>query len=359
MNRKLNFSAGPATLPLSVLEQAQADLVDYKGAGMSVMEMSHRSKSYDEIHNNAIADIRKLLGAGDDYEVLFLQGGASLQFYMAPINLMSDKDATADYIVTGSWSQKAVKEAKRVANVNIAGSSEDKNFNYLPKELSLTDEAAYVHITTNNTIYGTQWHSLPEIGKVPLIADMSSDILSRPLKMDDYAMIYAGAQKNMGPSGVTLVVIRKDLLERSNDEIPTMLNYQTHASKNSLFNTPPTWGIYLLGLNAQWLLNQGGLPAIAETNAAKAKIIYELVENNDFYTATAAKDDRSWMNVTFTTPNADLDQHFLEASVAADMTNLKGHRSVGGIRASIYNAMSIENVRTLADFMNDFANKNG
>jgi phosphoserine aminotransferase len=359
MNRKINFSAGPATLPLSVLEQAQADLVDYKGAGMSVMEMSHRSKVYDEIHNNAIRDLKLLMGIGDNYEVIFLQGGASLQFYMTPVNFMKPNGGSADYVVTGSWSQKAVKEAKRVGHVHISGSSEDSNFNYIPKELTFSEGADYVHITTNNTIYGTQWHDLPDFGHTPLVGDMSSDILSRPVDVNKYAMIYAGAQKNMGPSGVTLVVIRKDILERCHKEIPTMLNYSTHTEKNSLFNTPPTWGIYLLGLNAQWLLNQGGLPVIAETNATKAKLLYGLVDGSDFYTGTAAKEDRSWMNTTFTTPNADLDKRFIEESVEAGMTNLKGHRSVGGIRASIYNAMSIENVQALVDFMKDFSNRNG
>ncbi|MBL93011.1 MAG: 3-phosphoserine/phosphohydroxythreonine aminotransferase [Myxococcales bacterium] len=358
MNRVINFSAGPATLPLQVLEQAQADLVDYKGAGMSVMEMSHRSKVYDEIHNGAIASLRKLMGIGEDHEILFLQGGASLQFYMAPLNLLT-VSRKADYVVTGAWSQKAVKEAQRVGEVNIAGTSEAENFNYIPEELNLTPNADYVHITTNNTIFGTQFHDTPNVGDVPLVADMSSDILSRPVDMSKYAMIYGGAQKNMGPSGVTLVIIRKDLLERSQKELPTMLNYQTHASKNSLFNTPPTWGIYLLGLNAQWLLDQGGLPAIAELNAAKSKILYDAIDNSGFYKGTAANKDRSWMNVTFTTPNADLDAKFIQASIEAKMTNLKGHRSVGGIRASIYNAMPLESVKTLVAFMNDFAQQNG
>lgn len=358
MNRKLNFSAGPAALPLSVLEQAQADLVDYKGAGMSVMEMSHRSKVYDEIHNTAIENLKTLIGIDDNYEVVFLQGGASLQFYMAPLNFMTGS-RSADYVVTGSWSKKAVKEAKRVGAVHIAGSSEDANFNYIPKNLDLNKNADFVHITTNNTIYGTQWHDTPNVGDAPLVGDMSSDILSRPLDVKKYAMVYAGAQKNMGPSGVTTVIIRKDLLERCHDDLPTMLNYTTHTEKNSLFNTPPTWGIYLLGLNAQWILNQGGLPSIAESNAAKAKMLYDLVDGNDFYSGTANKEDRSWMNVTFTTPNPDLDKLFIEDSVKADMTNLKGHRSVGGIRASIYNAMTLKNVKALADFMTHFANKNG
>ena len=358
MSRVINFSAGPATLPLQVLEQAQADLVDYKGAGMSVMEMSHRSKSYDEIHNGAIASLRKLMGISDDYEVLFLQGGASLQFYMAPLNLLTESK-TADYVVTGAWSQKAVKEAKRVGDVNVAATSEGENFNYIPKNLNLNPKADYVHITTNNTIFGTQWHDTLDTAGVPLVADMSSDILSRAIETSKYGMIYGGAQKNMGPSGVTLVVIRKDLLARGGNEVPTMLSYKTHADKNSLFNTPPTWGIYLLGLNAQWLLDQGGLPAMAELNATKAKLLYDAIDASDFYSGTAQKEDRSWMNVTFTSPNAELDAKFIEASVAAGMTNLKGHRSVGGIRASIYNAMPVENVRTLVSFMKDFEQSNG
>ncbi|MDH3402789.1 MAG: 3-phosphoserine/phosphohydroxythreonine transaminase [Acidobacteriota bacterium] len=359
-HRIINFSAGPAVLPLEVLEEAQRDLVDYKGAGLSVMEMSHRSPHYDAIHQGAIASLRSLVGIGEDYAVLFLQGGASLQFSMVPMNLMHPA-RKADYVLTGPWSQKALKEAVKEGGARAAGSSEGTGFDRIPaaSDLDLDGEADYVHFTSNNTIVGTQWRSEPEAGDVPLVADMSSDILSRPIDVARYGLIYAGAQKNLGPAGVTLVIVRKDLLERAPESLPTMLAYRTHAAKSSLYNTPPCWSIYVVGLACQWLERQGGLEAMARRNAEKAARLYDLIDAGDFYRGTAQVASRSLMNVPFRLPSEELESRFLETAKEADMTNLKGHRSVGGIRASIYNAMPLESVDRLVELMREFERTHG
>ena len=358
--RILNFSAGPAVLPLPVLEQAQRDLVALPGVGMSILEISHRSKTFDEIIGQAESSLRELLGIPDNYRVLFLQGGASLQFSMVPMNLLS-KDAIADYIITGSWSQKAAKEAKRVGKVNIAATTEDTNFSRIPQqhELKLDHSAAYVHITTNNTIFGTEWKKEPEVGDVPLVADASSDILSRSIPLEKYALIYAGAQKNMGAAGVTLVIIRNDLLELIPDHLHTMLDYRTHIEGNSLYNTPNTFGIYIMHLVCKWLQEKGGLLAMERENAAKAKLLYDVIDASGFYRGHADADSRSLMNVTFRLPSEDLEKQFVKESTAAGLDGLKGHRSVGGLRASIYNAFPHSGVEALVAFMKEFESKNG
>lgn len=356
--RIYNFSAGPAILPEEVLLEAQKDFYSYKGQGLSVMEMSHRSKTYDNIIKEAEADLRKLLNIGDNYSVLFLQGGATLQFSMVPMNIMKAK---ADYIVTGSWAKKAVKEAKRVGTVNIAASTESENFARIPKqeELKLDPEASYVHFTSNNTIFGTQYHKEPEVGNVPLVCDTSSDMLHKKIDINKYALIYAGAQKNMGPSGCTLVIIRKDLLERSSDNLHTYLNYKIHEEKESLYNTPPTYSIYIMGLVFKWLLNMGGLDKMYERNLTKANVLYDYMDSTDgFYKGTAAKEDRSLMNVTFRLPNEDLEKKLIAEATEKGFNGLKGHRSVGGLRASIYNAFPPKGVDDLVEFMKDFKAKN-
>ncbi len=356
--RIYNFSAGPAILPEEVLLEAQKDFYSYKGQGLSVMEMSHRSKTYDNIIKEAEADLRKLLNIGDNYSVLFLQGGATLQFSMVPMNIMKAK---ADYIVTGSWAKKAVKEAKRVGTVNIAASTESENFARIPKqeELKLDPEASYVHFTSNNTIFGTQYHKEPEVGNVPLVCDTSSDMLHKKIDINKYALIYAGAQKNMGPSGCTLVIIRKDLLERSSDNLHTYLNYKIHEEKESLYNTPPTYSIYIMGLVFKWLLNMGGLDKMYERNLTKANVLYDYMDSTDgFYKGTAAKEDRSLMNVTFRLPNEDLEKKLIAEATEKGFNGLKGHRSVGGLRASIYNAFPPNGVDDLVEFMKDFKAKN-
>jgi len=359
-HRIINFSAGPAVLPLEVLEEAQRDLVDYQGSGLSVMEMSHRSPHYDAIHQNALANLRSLMGISDDYAVLFLQGGASMQFAMAPMNLMYP-NRKADYIVTGVWSKKAIKEAKKLGEARVAGSSEETTFDRIPKpsELDFDPEADYLHFTSNNTIYGTQWKTEPGTGDVPLVADMSSDILSRPIDVGKYGLIYAGAQKNLGPAGVTLVIVRKDLLDRAPENTPTLLTYRTHAEKNSLFNTPPCWSIYIVGLACKWLERHGGVEAMEKRNTEKAAKLYDVFDSSDFYRGTVPVEDRSPMNIPFRLPTEELEKRFLEASVEAGMTNLKGHRSVGGIRASIYNAMPPENVDRLVELMREFERVEG
>lgn len=358
--RKYNFSAGPAILPEDVLKEAQENLFALPGLGMSILEISHRSKTFDKIINEAKQDLRSLLNINDDYEILFLQGGASLQFSMVPLNLMPTKNK-ADYIVTGSWSKKAVKEAKRAGTVNIAATGENENFKRIPKqeELKLDPDASYVHFTTNNTIYGTEWHTEPEVGNVPLVCDASSDILHNKIDVTKYALIYAGAQKNMGPSGVTLVIIRKDLLERSSDSLPTMLNYKTHVENNSLFNTPNTFGIYIIGLVAKWLIKLGGLDAMYKINKEKAEILYQCIDASaGFYKGHAEKESRSLMNVTFNLATEDLEKKLVAEATAAGFDGLKGHRSVGGLRASIYNAFPKKGVEDLVSFMKDFQNKN-
>jgi phosphoserine aminotransferase len=358
--RIFNFAAGPAVLPLEVLEEAQRDLVSLPGLGMSVLEISHRSKTFEDIIQGCERDMRTLAGIPDNYKVLFLQGGASLQFSMVPMNLLP-QGGSADYIVTGVWSQKAVKEAKRVGGVKIAGSTESENFARTPKlsELTLDPNAAYVHMTSNNTIYGTEWQWLPETGNVPLVSDMSSDIFSRPVDVAKHAMIYAGAQKNLAPAGVTIAIIREDLLERSPSTLPTMLNYKVHADNQSLYNTPPVFPIYIMRLVMTWLLKNGGLAAVEQVNTRKADKLYGEIDRTGFYRGHAAKDSRSRMNVTFRLPSEELEKKFAKEATAAGLDGLKGHRSVGGMRASIYNAFPEAGVDALVQFMREFEKKNG
>jgi phosphoserine aminotransferase len=358
--RIYNFSAGPAVLPLPVLEEAQRDLLSLPGVGMSILEISHRSKAFDEIIQQAESHLRQLLNLSNNYHVLFLQGGASLQFSMIPLNLLP-KDGSADYIITGSWSKKALKEAKRVGTINIAATTEAENFKRIPRqdELKLDEKAAYVHITTNNTIFGTQWRQEPETGNVPIVADASSDILSRPIAIEKYGLIYAGAQKNMGPSGVTLVIIREDLLKNIPDNLHTMLDYRIHVENKSLYNTPNTFGIYIVNLVCKWLLDKGGLAAMQKENEDKAKLLYDAIDATDFYRGHAEADSRSLMNVTFRLPSEDLEKQFVKEATAAKLDGLKGHRSVGGLRASIYNAFPREGVEALVSFMKEFEKKNG
>jgi len=359
--RIYNFSAGPAILPEDVLKEAQENLFALPGVGMSILEISHRSKAFDKIIAETKQDLKSLLSIGDNYELLFLQGGASLQFSMVPLNLMHP-DNKADYIVTGSWSKKAIKEAKRVGTVNIAASTEGENFKRIPKqnELKLDHDAAYVHFTSNNTIYGTEWHKEPEVGNVPLVCDASSDILHKKIDVNKYALIYAGAQKNMGPSGVTFVIIRKDMLERSQDSLHTMLNYKIHVENNSLYNTPTTFGIYIIGLVAKWLLKLGGLDAMYKINKEKAETLYNCIdESGGFYKGHAEIESRSLMNLTFNLATEELEKKLISEATAAGFDGLKGHRSVGGLRASIYNAFPKKGVEDLVAFMKDFQNKNG
>ncbi len=358
--RIFNFSAGPAVLPVPVLEEAQRDLVTLPGVGMSVMEISHRSKTFDEIIGRAESGLRELLGLPENYHVLFLQGGASLQFSMIPMNLLPT-GGSADYIVTGSWGKKAVKEAKREGNVNIAATTADGGFTRVPAqdELTLDKGAAYVHFTSNETIEGVEFKREPDTGDVPLICDASSDILSRPIPAEKYALIYAGAQKNMGPSGVTLVIIRDDLLQRIPDTLHTMLDYRTHIQNNSLYNTPNTFGIYIIDLVCKWLKGKGGLEGMLLENEAKARLLYDAIDATEFYRGHADTDSRSLMNVTFRLPSEELEKKFANEATAAGLDGLKGHRSVGGIRASIYNAFPQEGVAALVSFMKEFESKNG
>ena len=359
-HRIFNFSAGPAILPVPVLEEAQRDLVSLPGVGMSVLEISHRSKTFEGILAKTEQDLRALGNVPANYKVLFLQGGASMQFSMVPLNLLTE-GSTADYIVTGGWAQKAVKEAKRVGTVNIAASTESENFARIPRqdELKLTPGAAYVHITTNNTLFGTEWAAEPSVGDVPLVADTSSDMFSRPIDVARYGLIYAGAQKNLGPSGVTLVIIREDLLARSSKSLHTMLNYAVHAENGSMYNTPPCFGIYLMGLVMKWALSQGGLDAIGKHNERKAAKLYAEIDRSGFYRGTSDKASRSRMNITFRLPNEELEARFVKESTAAGLDGLKGHRSVGGMRASIYNAFPEGGVNALVQFMQEFEKKNG
>jgi phosphoserine aminotransferase len=359
--RIFNFSAGPAILPLPVLEQAQRELVSLPGVGMSVMEISHRSKTFEGLLETAIADMRELAGIPSNYRVLMLQGGATLQFSMVPMNLLGP-GMTADYIDTGTWADKAAKEAKRVGTVNVTGSTKSDGYNRIPSpaELALTPGAAYVHITTNNTIEGTEWRTLPQIASdVPLVADASSDIFSAPIEIGRFGLIYAGAQKNLGPSGVTVVIVREDLLARSQADLPVMLNYKVQAENNSLYNTPNTFGVYILGLTMKWLKSLGGLPAIGKINDRKAARLYAEVDRTGFYRGTAQPASRSLMNVTFRLRSEELETMFEKESTAAGLDGLKGHRSVGGMRASIYNAFPEEGVDALVDFMREFERKRG
>ena len=360
MTRIFNFSAGPAVLPVEVLEEAQRNLLSLPGVGMSILEISHRSKAFDDVIEGCEADLRALAGIPANYHVLFLQGGASLQFSMVPMNLLP-QGGSADYIVTGSWSQKAVKEAKRVGGVKIAGSTESENFARVPKasELTLDPNAAYVHLTTNNTIFGTEWHELPDAGTVPLVADTSSNMYSRPLDVSKYGLIYAGAQKNLGPSGLTLVIIREDLVGRGPASLPTMLQYGVHVENKSMYNTPPVFGVYIMRLVMQWLLKEGGLAAIEKRNIRKADKLYAEIDRTGFYRGHAHKDSRSRMNVTFRLPSEELEKKFAKDSTAAGFDGLKGHRSVGGLRASIYNAFPEAGVDALVSFMQEFERTNG
>lgn len=360
VHRVFNFSSGPAVLPLPVLEEAQRDLVALPGVGMSVMEISHRSKVFDEILMSAMADIRAIAGIPENYKVLFLQGGASLQFSMVPMNLLTPA-LTADYIVTGDWSKKALKEAKKVGTTAVAGSSEGGHFKRIPAqdELQLTPGSAYVHMTSNNTIHGTQWQHLPDVGDAPLVCDMSSDIFSRAIDVSQFGLVYAGAQKNLGPSGVTVVIIREDLLARSADALPAMLNYRVQSESGSRYNTPPAFGIYVLGLVLKWLKGVGGLAAAEEVNARKAAALYAELDRTEFWRPHADPDSRSRMNVTFRLSSEALEPQFVKEATDAGLDGLKGHRSVGGLRASMYNAFPEEGVTALVHFMREFERKNG
>jgi phosphoserine aminotransferase len=358
--RIVNFSAGPAVLPVEVLEQAQRDLLSLPGVGMSILEISHRSKPFDDIIEGCEADLRTLAGIPPGYHVLFLQGGASLQFSMVPMNLLAPQ-ASADYIVTGAWAQKAVKEAQRVGAVKIAASTESDNFSRVPmqNELTLDPRAAYVHYTTNNTIFGTEFHYVPDVGGVPLVADTSSDMFSGPLDVSKFALIYAGAQKNLAPAGLTLVIVRDDMLKRTPSTLPTMLQYGVHVENKSMYNTPPVFAIYVMRLVLAWLLKQGGLAAIEKRNARKADKLYAEIDRTGFYRGHAKKDSRSRMNVTFRLPSEELEKKFAKEATAAGLDGLKGHRSVGGLRASIYNAFPEEGIDALVQFMAEFQRKNG
>ncbi|MGD8615424.1 MAG: 3-phosphoserine/phosphohydroxythreonine transaminase [Gammaproteobacteria bacterium] len=360
MTRVYNFSAGPAMLPLEVLERAQEELPDWRGSGMSVMEMSHRGKEFMSIAERAEADLRGLMKIPDNYKVLFLQGGASSQFGMVPVNLLRGSDR-ADYINSGSWSKKAIAEGKRYCTVNVAASAEADNFTSIPDraEWKLDSRAAYVHYTPNETIGGVEFHWIPDVGDVPLVADMSSTILSRPVDVSRYGVIYAGAQKNIGPAGLTVVIVRDDLIGQPRQGQPKMFDYAVHAEAGSMYNTPPTYAWYLAGLVFDWLKEQGGLEAMARVNHRKAQKLYDAIDGSDFYSNPVDPDCRSWMNVPFTLANADLDGTFLEEAKQAGLVTLKGHRSVGGMRASIYNAMPEAGVDALAELMADFEKRRG
>ena len=360
MSRVFNFSAGPAMLPQAVLEKAQQEILDWQGSGMSVMEMSHRGKEFMSIATQAETDLRELMGISDDYAVLFLQGGASSQFAAVPLNLLGNKKS-ADYINTGAWSKKAIAEAKRYCDVNVAASSEDSKFTIAPAQdsLQLNSDAAYVHYTPNETIGGVEFPYVPDTGNVPLVADMSSTILSRPMDVSRYGVIYAGAQKNIGPAGLTVVIVRKDLMGQSLDSTPTMFNYQVQADNGSMYNTPPTYSWYLAGLVFAWVKEQGGLTKMGEINKRKAESLYSAIDNSDFYANPVDPASRSWMNVPFTLADPELDAVFLEESKEEGLATLKGHRSVGGMRASIYNAMPEEGVNMLVAFMAEFERRHG
>ncbi len=358
--RVFNFAAGPAVLPEPVLEEAQRDLLAMPGLGMSVLEMSHRSKTIIDMMEQAEADIRSLATIPDNYNLLFLQGGASLQFSMVPMNLLSP-DGQADHIVSGHFASIALQEAQKVGRINVAGTSEAQGFARVPyqDELELDPNAAYVHFTANNTIYGTEWKTEPQVGKVPLVADVSSNAFSKPLDVTKYGLIYAGAQKNLGIAGVTLVIIREDLLSRSPDALPVMLSYKAQQKAGSAFNTPPVFGIYILGLVIRWILQQGGLPEMARRNQEKAQLIYDLLDSSEFYRGYTMPGDRSRMNVTFRLPDEELEQRFVDQAAAAGLAGLQGYRSLGGIRASIYNAFPREGVVALVSFMGEFERTQG
>jgi len=357
--RVCNFYAGPATLPLPALKKAKEELLDFNGTGMSIMEISHRSKEYDAIHQESKDLVRKLMNIPDEYKILWLQGGASTQFWMVPLNLRQD-DKPFEYVNTGVWSKKAIKEAGFYGKVNVVASSEDDNFSYIPKKIEFSKNISFAHITGNNTIYGTEYHDWPNTyGDVPLVCDMSSNIMDKKIDVKRFGVIYAGAQKNIGPAGVTLLIVREDLLNRVNEEIPAMQKWITHAKKDSLFNTAPTWAIYMCKLSLDYLKSIGGISAIEKINKDKAKLLYDMIDNsNGFYKGHAKPDSRSLMNVTFNLPNEELEQKCVKEALDEGLVGLKGHRSVGGMRASIYNAMSIDGVKKLVDFLKQFQEKN-
>lgn len=359
-NRVYCFNPGPAVLPLEVLKTAQEEFLDYKGSGMSILEASHRGAEYDEVHKTAMRLVKEIAGLGDDYKVLFLGGGASMQFAMIPMNWLP-KGKTAAYIDTGSWSTKAIKEAKSLGEVQVLYSSKEQQYDHVPEpaKLSVPDTAAYLHTTSNNTIRGTAYSDFPDCKNVPLMCDMSSDIFSRQRAFDQFSMIYAGAQKNLGPAGVTVVIVRKDLIEKCPENIPTMLNYKTYSEKDSLYNTPPAFPIYMVKLVLEWIQSKGGLKGIEEINRKKKDIIYKIMdEHPDYFKTTVQKNSRSWMNITMRMPSEDLEKKFIEQAKQAGLVGLKGHRSVGGVRASVYNALPLEGVQKLAEFMTTFMKAN-
>jgi len=357
--RVYNFYAGPATLPLPVLEKAQKDLLNFDGTGMSLMEISHRSKEYAKMHTEASSLVRELMGISDDYKIMWLQGGASSQFYMVPLNLQMRK-RPMEYVNTGVWSKKAIKEGKFYGDVKVVASSEDEVFSYIPKDIEFSDDAAFAHITGNNTIYGTEYHEWPKVSTdVPLVCDMSSHIMDKVINSKKFGVIYAGAQKNMGPAGVTLVIVRDDLLGRVPENTPTMQKWNTHAEKDSLFNTGPCWAIYICKLSLEHLKDLGGVSAIEKINRKKAKILYDVIDNSDdFYKGHAKRDSRSLMNVTFNLPTPELESKCVAEGLLKNLVGLKGHRSIGGMRASIYNAMPMEGVQALVEFMKEFQENN-
>ena len=359
--RAHNLYAGPSAIPLTVLEKVQQELLDFNGTGMSIMELSHRSSDYEDVHNQAIARLKELMSIPENYEVLFLQGGASLQFSMIPMNFLHERQR-AGYIMTGVWSEKAFNEAQLLGNAYQVASTNDCNYNSIPtiNQLELGMDDAYVHLTSNNTVYGTQWKVFPDVGDVPLIGDFSSDILSKPIDVRKFALIYAGAQKNLGPSGVTIVIIRKDLLERARTDIPTMLRYNVHVKNNSLYHTPPTFGIYMLGEVLKWVEEQGGVNNLSSINEAKAKLIYDAIDtSNGFYVGHAKPESRSLMNITFHLQCEEFEKKFLAEAKKEGFIGLNGHRSIGGCRASIYNAVSYETCKALSEFMIQFHRRNG
>ncbi len=359
-NRIYNFNAGPAALPLSVLEEIKDSFISFKGSGMSITEVSHRSKWFDDVINDAVVRTKRLLNLDEKFHVLFIQGGASMQFCMIPMNFLQD-EKSADYVNTGTWSTKAIKEAQiQGKKIQVVASSEDRNFSYIPMNIQFSNNAVYAHITSNNTIKGTQWRTFPDTNGMPLVADMSSDIMSKPVDMEQFGLIYAGAQKNIGPAGVCMVIIRDDMLNMVPDGLPSMLKYTTYALKNSMYNTPPCFAIYTIQLVMKWLEETiGGLAKMEEINRKKANILYNCLDSSGFYKGTAEQDSRSMMNVTFRLPNEDLEKKFIQEALENGLGGLKGHRSVGGCRASIYNPTTIEAVEALTNFMKNFEQKNG
>ena len=359
MSRVYNFSAGPSMLPVEVLEKAQKEMVEYGAAGMSVMEMSHRSKDYEEIINGCEALVRELMHVPDNYKVMFLQGGGSSQFAMIPMNL-GNKNKKCDIVITGQWAKKAAQEAERYITVNKIASSSDKTFSYIPKldKSTFSKDADYFYICLNNTIYGTKFNELPDTGDVPLVADISSCIMSEELDVSKFGLLFAGAQKNLGPAGVTLVIVREDLIGNAMDITPTMFNYQIHMDNGSMYNTPPTYGIYVMKLVLEWIKEQGGVKAVQAVNEKKAKILYDFLDSSEMFKGTVVPEDRSLMNVPFVTDDDDLNAKFIKEAKEAGFVNLKGHRSVGGMRASIYNAMPVEGVEALVEFMKKFEAEN-